>query len=423
MPTFAANRWSFLNVLITESSMPVTYRMSTKMISGSSSVPSVISAKAAVISSTVPQNRYASRYSTMMRWPCNCKRLNSLARRYFGACLVSALSTALTTEAFMDKRMKFRATSAKPTPAAVLRSLMSAARTHTQAMTLLPKSKPFRLSQRNVRASPKPTCRKQPPRKKHGIQAPSGTLDKNTTSQRPAAVHGAKRRVPPSFFIGSENAATWCPGCPPSKPTKMFALPRLMNSASRLRLFSWGALASIPAMLMIPAITHKVAATSMRSSALALNTAPISQFGTSYTVVRRVFGDHSHSTNGLSQGGCKVRRVPDLPRSSPPANTTTKKTTTGAKKQQGKTESCAALRLSFALKMGTPCNRSAATTKPKTNCVTTNNGSSCWNLPQSAGTKTHFNLAPIKIETAFRMSKTPTLPRKPHRTGYGNCNA
>mmetsp|Transcript_94006 Transcript_94006/g.235976 ORF Transcript_94006/g.235976 Transcript_94006/m.235976 type:complete len:210 (+) Transcript_94006:219-848(+) len=209
------------------------------MISKSSSVLSMMFMKAAMISSTVPQNKFPSKYNTMIRWPRIFRTSSSSALLYLGECLQSALSTALTTEAFIDKRKKFKATRTNPITEAVFKSAMTAVKTIAQVMLILTRSMLFLLSQRKVRANPKPNCKKQPPRKKQGMKALRGTLDINAASQRQAAVQGAKRVVPPSRLRSNVLGALWKPGCPPRIPTTRFTQPSTMNSASKSQALSW----------------------------------------------------------------------------------------------------------------------------------------------------------------------------------------
>mmetsp|Transcript_6537 Transcript_6537/g.19165 ORF Transcript_6537/g.19165 Transcript_6537/m.19165 type:complete len:237 (+) Transcript_6537:1953-2663(+) len=234
---------------------------------------------------------------------------------------MSARSTARTTSTFMERRTKLTATSMKPTPQAMLRSVKMAVTTVRSEMQMLARSRPPRLSQRKVRARPKPTWRKQPPKKKRGMMAPMGAAERKTPNQSREAVQGAARLVPPSFFIGRVKAATWCPGCPPSSPTTRFARPSDMNSLSRSRLFFCGAFVSMPAMLMSAAMTQRKAEMNMRMIDSAVRRAATSHLVTSYIVTKNSLGAHVHAEALLSQGGFMVRSSLSKPMSRPPAST------------------------------------------------------------------------------------------------------
>eukprot|EP00972_Heterocapsa_arctica_P024649 3636062-Heterocapsa_arctica.AAC.1 len=60
-------------------------------------------------------------------------------------------------------------------------------------MQMLARSRPPRLSQRKVRARPKPTWRKQPPKKNRGTTAVRGAAERKAANQSPEAVQGARR--------------------------------------------------------------------------------------------------------------------------------------------------------------------------------------------------------------------------------------
>mmetsp|Transcript_81195 Transcript_81195/g.209010 ORF Transcript_81195/g.209010 Transcript_81195/m.209010 type:complete len:202 (+) Transcript_81195:1808-2413(+) len=60
---------------------------------------------------------------------------------------------------------------------------------------------------------------------------------------------------------------------------------------------------------------------------------------------------------------------------------------------------------------------------PRATCKTAPAGSRAVNLSQSAGMNVHLSFVLSKMPKELRIRRTPTLPRKPHRTGYGSCSA